>query len=56
MEDKNVLDQLEKAIEVLARIPVAKQVLDKVRPELMLVIEANYARYTPLTDLAVQGN
>ena len=55
VEDQNVLDQLEKSlIEVLARIPVAKQVLDKVRPELMLVIEANYARYAPLTDLAVQ--
>jgi hypothetical protein len=52
----DIRQQLEARLpETLARIPVAQKVLDKVRPQLMLIIEANYARYAPLTDLAVHA-
>jgi len=52
----NIRQQLEDRLpETLARIPVAQQVLAQARPQLMLIVEANYAKYAPLTDLAVNA-
>ncbi len=42
--------------DTIQRIPVAKTVLDLVCPVKVLLSEANYAKYAPLTDLAVNSD
>lgn len=52
--DPAVVSQIRDRLpDTLRRIRFARQVLDAVRPEMMLIIEANYAKYAPITDLAV---
>ena len=54
VNDPEVRRQLaERLPATLARIPVARGILEKVDPDLVLLVEANYAKYAPMTDLAV---
>ena len=54
LQDPAVYNQLRDRLEeVLPRISVAQTILKHVQPHLMLIIEANYAKYAPMTDLAV---
>lgn len=45
----------ERLPDTLQRIRKARRILESVRPQMMLIIEANYAKYAPLTDLAVNS-
>jgi len=52
--DPAILGQIrERLPDTLQRIQLARQALDIAQPDLMLIIEANYAKYAPITDLAV---
>lgn len=42
--------------DTIKRISIAKKLLKQVSPDLILLNEANYAKYAPLTDLAVSSN
>ena len=56
LNDPEIKRQIsERLPDALQRILMAKKILDKVKPKMMLIIEANYAKYAPITDLAVHS-
>jgi hypothetical protein len=54
VSDPDIRAQLKRRLpDTLLRVLKARKILNTVQPKMMLIVEANYAKYAPITDLAV---